>query len=100
MPLMGDPLPYGMTANRASIEALMTYALAAEADPGADAASTRSFVASTPEPFASITRKVRHHASIIDIHPHVIATDTALSAATARRHQTTWSRDRPTPYES
>jgi 4,5-dihydroxyphthalate decarboxylase len=27
MPLMGDPLPYGMTANRASIEALMTYAL-------------------------------------------------------------------------
>ena len=26
MPLMGDPLPYGMTANRASIEALMTYA--------------------------------------------------------------------------
>ncbi len=27
MPLMGDPLPYGMTANRASIDALMTYAL-------------------------------------------------------------------------
>lgn len=27
MPLMGDPLPYGMKANRASIEALMTYAL-------------------------------------------------------------------------
>jgi 4,5-dihydroxyphthalate decarboxylase len=27
IPLMGDPLPYGMKANRASIEALMTYAL-------------------------------------------------------------------------
>src|SRR5262249_47351996 len=27
MPLVGDPLPYGMRANRASIEALMTYAL-------------------------------------------------------------------------
>ncbi len=27
MPLVGDPLPYGMKANRASIEALMTYAL-------------------------------------------------------------------------
>jgi 4,5-dihydroxyphthalate decarboxylase len=27
VPLMGDPLPYGMAANRASIEALMTYAL-------------------------------------------------------------------------
>ena len=27
MPLLGDPLPYGMAANRASIEALMTYAL-------------------------------------------------------------------------
>jgi hypothetical protein len=26
-PLLGDPLPYGMAANRASIEALMTYAL-------------------------------------------------------------------------
>ena len=26
-PLVGDPLPYGMTANRASIDALMTYAL-------------------------------------------------------------------------
>jgi 4,5-dihydroxyphthalate decarboxylase len=27
IPLMGDPLPYGMKANHASIEALMTYAL-------------------------------------------------------------------------
>ena len=27
LPLMDDPLPYGMTANRASIDALMTYAL-------------------------------------------------------------------------
>ncbi len=27
LPLMDDPLPYGMKANRASIEALMTYAL-------------------------------------------------------------------------
>lgn len=27
MPLLGDPLPYGIAANRASIEALMTYAL-------------------------------------------------------------------------
>ncbi len=27
IPLMDDPLPYGMAANRASIEALMTYAL-------------------------------------------------------------------------
>jgi 4,5-dihydroxyphthalate decarboxylase len=27
IPLMGDPLPYGVTANRASIDALMTYAL-------------------------------------------------------------------------
>lgn len=27
MPLLGDPLPYGMAANRPSIEALMTYAL-------------------------------------------------------------------------
>jgi 4,5-dihydroxyphthalate decarboxylase len=27
LPLMGDPLPYGIKANRASIEALMTYAL-------------------------------------------------------------------------
>ena len=27
MPLVGDPLPYGMAANRASIEALMSYAL-------------------------------------------------------------------------
>jgi 4,5-dihydroxyphthalate decarboxylase len=26
-PLLGDPLPYGVAANRASIEALMTYAL-------------------------------------------------------------------------
>jgi len=25
--LMSDPLPYGMTANRASIEALVTYSL-------------------------------------------------------------------------
>jgi 4,5-dihydroxyphthalate decarboxylase len=27
LPLMGDPLPYGMAANRPSIEALVTYAL-------------------------------------------------------------------------
>jgi 4,5-dihydroxyphthalate decarboxylase len=27
LPLMGDPLPYGIKANRASIDALMTYAL-------------------------------------------------------------------------
>jgi 4,5-dihydroxyphthalate decarboxylase len=27
VPLVGDPLPYGMKANRASIDALMTYAL-------------------------------------------------------------------------
>jgi 4,5-dihydroxyphthalate decarboxylase len=27
LPLVGDPLPYGMGANQASIEALMTYAL-------------------------------------------------------------------------
>jgi 4,5-dihydroxyphthalate decarboxylase len=27
IPLMGDPMPYGMKANRASIDALMTYAL-------------------------------------------------------------------------
>lgn len=27
VPLLGDPLPYGMAANRASIEALMSYAL-------------------------------------------------------------------------
>ena len=27
LPLMRDPLPYGMTANRESIEALVTYAL-------------------------------------------------------------------------
>jgi 4,5-dihydroxyphthalate decarboxylase len=27
LPLMSDPLPYGMTANRPSIEALVTYAL-------------------------------------------------------------------------
>ena len=27
IPLMGDPLPYGMKANRASIDALMTYAV-------------------------------------------------------------------------
>ena len=27
IPMMGDPLPYGMAANRASIDALMTYAL-------------------------------------------------------------------------
>lgn len=27
LPLMGDPLPYGMKANRASIDALMNYAL-------------------------------------------------------------------------
>ena len=27
IPLLGDPLPYGMKANRASIDALMTYAL-------------------------------------------------------------------------
>jgi 4,5-dihydroxyphthalate decarboxylase len=27
MTLMSDPLPYGMTANRASIEALVTYSV-------------------------------------------------------------------------
>jgi 4,5-dihydroxyphthalate decarboxylase len=32
-PLVGDPLPYGMTANRASIEALITYALQQELIP-------------------------------------------------------------------
>src|SRR6266853_5726658 len=34
MPLMGDPLPYGMAANRASIDALMTYALQQKLIPG------------------------------------------------------------------
>jgi 4,5-dihydroxyphthalate decarboxylase len=34
MPLMGDPLPYGMKANRASIDALMTYALQQRLIPG------------------------------------------------------------------
>ena len=33
LPLMGDPLPYGMKANRASIDALMTYALQQELIP-------------------------------------------------------------------
>jgi len=33
MPLVGDPLPYGMRANRASIEALITYALQQELIP-------------------------------------------------------------------
>jgi 4,5-dihydroxyphthalate decarboxylase len=32
-PLVGDPLPYGMKANRASIEALVTYALQQELIP-------------------------------------------------------------------
>jgi 4,5-dihydroxyphthalate decarboxylase len=32
-PLVGDPLPYGMKANRASIEALITYALQQELIP-------------------------------------------------------------------
>jgi 4,5-dihydroxyphthalate decarboxylase len=31
--LMSDPLPYGMSANRASIEALVTYALQQELIP-------------------------------------------------------------------
>ena len=34
-PLLGDPLPYGMKANRASIEALMTYALQQKLIPAA-----------------------------------------------------------------
>jgi 4,5-dihydroxyphthalate decarboxylase len=33
LPLMGDPLPYGISANRASIEALVTYALQQELIP-------------------------------------------------------------------
>jgi 4,5-dihydroxyphthalate decarboxylase len=33
LPLMGDPLPHGMTANRASIEALVAYALQQELIP-------------------------------------------------------------------
>jgi 4,5-dihydroxyphthalate decarboxylase len=32
-PLMSDPLPYGMTANKASIEALVTYAVQQELIP-------------------------------------------------------------------
>ena len=38
--------------------------------------------------------------SIVDIHPHVIATDTAkYPLAPLGGTQSTWSRDRPTPYE-
>jgi 4,5-dihydroxyphthalate decarboxylase len=33
MSLMSDPLPYGISANRASIEALVTYALQQELIP-------------------------------------------------------------------
>jgi 4,5-dihydroxyphthalate decarboxylase len=33
MTLMSDPLPYGISANRASIEALVTYALQQELIP-------------------------------------------------------------------
>ena len=39
--------------------------------------------------------------SIIDIHPHVIATDTARYPLTPLGGtQSTWSRDRPTSYET
>src|SRR5262249_61937745 len=38
-------------------------------------------------------------ASIVDIHPHVIATDTARYPLNPLGGtQSTWSRDRPTPY--
>ena len=33
MPLVGDPLPYGLEANRPSIEAMITYALQQELIP-------------------------------------------------------------------
>src|SRR6185312_10399577 len=37
---------------------------------------------------------------IIDIHPHVIATDNVrYPLQPLGGHQSTWSRDRPTPYE-
>ena len=40
-------------------------------------------------------------ASIVDIHPHVIATDTArYPLAPLGGTQSTWSRDRPTSYET
>ena len=45
--LMSDPLPYGMAANRPSIEALVTYALQQELDPVAAAISIKSLSIST-----------------------------------------------------
>ena len=55
--LMGDPLPYGMAANRPSIEALVTYALAAEADPLASATRPGLRRHRRLTAFNSITRK-------------------------------------------
>ena len=45
--LMGDPLPYGMTANRASIDALVAYSLQQEPIP-ARPQLDRVFVAIDP----------------------------------------------------
>lgn len=44
---MGDPLPYGMTANRASIDALVAYSLQQELIP-ARPQLDRVFVAIDP----------------------------------------------------
>ena len=49
LPLMSDPLPYGIAANRASIEALVTYSLQQELIPARPQLS-QVFVEIDPSP--------------------------------------------------
>ena len=94
IPLMGDPLPYGMKANRASIDALMTYALQQKLIPERMPLEQAFF-----DPEAVVTIKDVPCRSSTSI-PHVIATDNVrYPLQPLGGNQSTWSRDRPTPYD-
>jgi len=75
IPLMGDPLPYGMAANRASIDALMTYALQQKLIPERMPSNRHSSTPKHKDPHA-------HHR-----HPPArhLNRQRALSVAAARR---------------
>ena len=98
MPLVGDPLPYGMKANIASIEAMLTYGLQQKLIPSA-CRTRRGFRRSRLK--SNLNVEERRMPSIVDIHPHVISPDTKRYPLNPLGGtQSTWSRDRPTPYEA
>ncbi len=98
--LMSDPLPYGISANRASIEALVTYALQQELIPVATAARRGLRPNRSLKPSR---QQSEEHAcqTVIDIHPHIVSPDTKrYPLAPLGGTQSTWSSERPTTYQT